>query len=178
MDDLSVVVQSLIDSELDDLLLDLVYEIHSSLKGISEDQLEITKTRKLPTPYSSTAIEKHTCACPHCGQSNLVAIRFAYHLAKCLGKAALASFVSLVRSIFVSRWTGVGRRSSRQAKSRIVDQVQTIAASSDDSRSNGDDLYNGDHHSALPEDGGSCTGYFDRLFDRKHSSFDVRLTFD
>jgi hypothetical protein len=93
MDDLSLVVQSLIDSELDDLVLDLVYDIHSSLKGIPDEQLEVgthgNKTRHLSIPSSACqtiAIEKQTCSCPHCGQTNIVAIRFAYHLAKCLGE--------------------------------------------------------------------------------------------
>lgn len=54
--------------------------------------------------------------------------------------------------------SGVGRRSSRQAKNRIVDQVLTIAASSDESRSNGDECLNCDNNSSIPEDGGSCTG--------------------
>ena len=93
MDELSSVIQSIIDSELDDLILDLVYEIHSSIKGIPEDQLEInhngTRAKTFSIPFSQcqkTAIEKQTCACPQCGQSNIVAIRFAYHLAKCLGE--------------------------------------------------------------------------------------------
>ncbi len=53
--------------------------------------------------------------------------------------------------------SGVGRRSSRQAKNRIVDQVMTITASSDDSRSNGEEFPNGEGINSLPEDGGSCT---------------------
>ncbi|CAF1013642.1 unnamed protein product [Rotaria sordida] len=143
MDELSLIIQSIIDTELDDLILDLVYEIHSSLKGIPEDQLEInnngTKTKNFSIPFSpsqTTAIEKQTCICPQCGQSNIIAIRFAYHLAKCLG---------------------VGRRSSRQAKNRIVDQVMTITALSDDSRSNGDEFQNIYSHNIIPEDAGSCT---------------------
>ena len=75
----SFAIQSMIDTELDDLILDLVYEIHSSLKGIPEDQLEInnngpkTKTFSIPFLQSqTTAIEKQTCICPHCGQSNIV----------------------------------------------------------------------------------------------------------
>lgn len=93
MEDLSLVIQSVIDTELDDLILDLVYEIHSSLKGIPEEQLEMnnngTKTKSFSLPLSqfqTTAIEKQTCICPQCGQSNIIAIRFAYHLAKCLGE--------------------------------------------------------------------------------------------
>ena len=65
MDDLSSVIQSIVDSELDDLILDLAYEIHSSLKGISDNQLEInhngirTKTFSMPFSQSqATAIEK------------------------------------------------------------------------------------------------------------------------
>ena len=53
---------------------------------------------------------------------------------------------------------GVGRRSSRQAKHRIVGQVMTITASSDDSRSNGDEFHNGDANASIPDDGESCTG--------------------
>ncbi len=93
MDELPLLVQSIIDNELDDLILDLVYEFHSSLKGIPEDQLEInnngTKPKQFLIPFSqsqTTSIEKQTCICPHCGQSNIIAIRFAYHLAKCLGE--------------------------------------------------------------------------------------------
>jgi hypothetical protein len=93
MDELSLVIQTIIDSELDDLILDLVYDIHSSIKGIPEDQLEINnngnKNKQFLIPFSqsqTTAIEKKTCICPHCGQSNIIAIRFAYHLAKCLGE--------------------------------------------------------------------------------------------
>jgi hypothetical protein len=77
MDELSLIIQSLIDSEVDDMILDLVYEIHSSLKGIPQEQFQINKT---------ISNEKQTCTCPNCGQSNLIATRFAYHLAKCLGK--------------------------------------------------------------------------------------------
>lgn len=99
MDESSLIVHEVIESELDDLLLDLVYEIHSSLKGISDDQLDLanqngTKTRQFSLPSSSsgnTSIEKQTCTCPHCGQTNIVAIRFAYHLAKCLGEETLFS---------------------------------------------------------------------------------------
>ncbi len=93
MDELPLLVQSIIDNELDDLILDLVYEFHSSLKGIPEDQLEInnngTKPKQFLIPFSQSqtiSIEKQTCICPHCGQSNIIAIRFAYHLAKCLGE--------------------------------------------------------------------------------------------
>jgi hypothetical protein len=93
MDELSLVIQSIIDNELDDLIIDLVYDIHSSLKGIPEEQLEInnngTKTKPFLIPFiqsPTTPIEKQTCLCPHCGQSNIIAIRFAYHLAKCLGE--------------------------------------------------------------------------------------------
>ena len=93
MDELSLVIQSIVDCELDDLILDLVYDIHSSMKGIPEDQLEIntngTKTKNFLIPFAqsqTTAIEKQTCICPHCGQTNIIAIRFAYHLAKCLGE--------------------------------------------------------------------------------------------
>ena len=95
MDELSFVVQSFIDSEVDDLVLDLVYELHSSLKGISADQLVFNsnghKGRQFlhslsPSAQTRSSIEKQTCLCPHCGQSNIVAMRFAYHLAKCLGE--------------------------------------------------------------------------------------------
>jgi hypothetical protein len=34
----------------------------------------------------------------------------------------------------------------------------TITASSDDSRSIGDEFQNGEGHNSIPEDGGSCTG--------------------
>ena len=139
MENSSVVVQSLIDSEIDYLFLDLVYELYSSLKGIPDDQLEITKTQKFSTPYASylsTVIEKYTCTCPHYGQQNFVVIRFAYHLVKYLGKKCL---------FFSSN----NRRSSRRAKNRIVDQVLTITDSSDDSRSNGDDVQNGENNSVL-----------------------------
>lgn len=93
MDESSIIIQTIIDNELDDLILDLVYELHSSLKGIPDSQLEInnngTKNKTFLVPFAqtqSTAIEKQTCLCPHCGQSNIIAIRFAYHLAKCLGE--------------------------------------------------------------------------------------------
>ncbi len=77
MDELSLIIQSLIDSEVDDMILDLVYEIHSSIKGFPQEQFQITKT---------ISIDKQTCICPNCGQTNLIATRFAYHLAKCLGE--------------------------------------------------------------------------------------------
>lgn len=99
MDDLSLILESLINSEVDDMILDLVYDIHSSLKGISsEDVVSSThhETRK-------TCIEKQTCACPNCGQTNLIAIRFAYHLAKCLGER---------------------RRAARPARDRPIDCLQ------------------------------------------------------
>jgi len=140
IDDLSYIVQSLIDIEIDDLIFDLVYELHSSLKGIPEHELELYnnggKTKLMLSPPST--VEKQTCIFPHCGQSNIVAIRFAYHLAKCLG---------------------VGRRSSRQAKHRIVDHMIMTAAtgSSDDSRSNGDDFNNVEPTTSLLEDASSCT---------------------
>ena len=97
MDDLSLVVQSVIESELDDLLLELVCNIHSSLKGIPDDQLELTKhigtrTRQLSLPScwsANIAIGKQTCTCSHRGQCNIITIPFAYHLAKCLGKNQL-----------------------------------------------------------------------------------------
>jgi len=77
MDELSLIIQSLINSEVDDMILDLVYEIHSSIKGFPQEQFQITKT---------ISIDKQTCICPNCGQTNLIATRFAYHLAKCLGE--------------------------------------------------------------------------------------------
>jgi hypothetical protein len=77
MDELPLIIQSLIDSEVDDMILDLVYEIHSSIKGFPQEQFAINKT---------ISIDKQTCICPSCGQTNLIATRFAYHLAKCLGK--------------------------------------------------------------------------------------------
>lgn len=97
MDELSLMIDTIIDNELDDLILDLVYDIHSSIKGIPEEQLDFIpnsttgnkSTKQFANTFSSlntTAIEKQTCLCPHCGQSNIIAIRFAYHLAKCLGK--------------------------------------------------------------------------------------------
>ena len=99
MDELSLMIDTIIDNELDDLILDLVYDIHSSIKGIPDDQLDFISnsttgnksTKQFANTFSSfqtttTAIEKQTCLCPHCGQSNIIAIRFAYHLAKCLGK--------------------------------------------------------------------------------------------
>lgn len=52
----------------------------------------------------------------------------------------------------------MGRRSSRQAKNRIIDQVLTISGTSDDSRSTGDDYLNGEIQSNVAEDGGSWTG--------------------
>lgn len=52
----------------------------------------------------------------------------------------------------------MGRRSSRQAKNRIVDQVTTITALSDDSHSNGDEIQQVEISNIIPEDGGSCTG--------------------
>lgn len=94
VDDISpLLLQSVIDNEIDDLLLDLVYDLHSSLKGFSDLELvdlpSQTRHFSIPSSPSSstpTPIDKLTCACPHCGQSNIVAIRFAYHLAKCLGE--------------------------------------------------------------------------------------------
>jgi hypothetical protein len=80
MDELSLIAQSLIDSEVDDIILDLVYEIHSSIKGFPQEPFQINKTN---------SIEKQTCICPNCGQPNLIATKFAYHLAKCLGKVFL-----------------------------------------------------------------------------------------
>lgn len=77
MDEYSRIVESIIDSETDDMILDLVYEIHSSLKGCPREQIQINKT---------ISIDKQTCICPNCGQNNLIATRFAYHLAKCLGE--------------------------------------------------------------------------------------------
>ncbi len=41
MGELSLIIQSLIDSKVDDMILDLVYEIHSSIKGIPQEQSEI-----------------------------------------------------------------------------------------------------------------------------------------
>lgn len=122
MDDLSLVVQSVIESELDDLLLDLVYDVHSSLKGIPDDQLDLpvlngTKTRQFSLPSSSSSsnvIEKQTCTCPHCGQGNIIAIRFAYHLAKCLGERILPNGRSnrsdLPRIVQVSVDARLGKR--------------------------------------------------------------------
>ena len=97
VDDISpLLLQSVIENEIDDLLLDLVYDLHSSLKGFSDLELVDlpSQTRHFSIPSSpsssstttTTPIDKLTCACPHCGQSNIVAIRFAYHLAKCLGE--------------------------------------------------------------------------------------------
>jgi hypothetical protein len=181
MDELSLMIQSIIDNELDDLILDLVYDIHSTMKGIPEDQLEInnnnnnnynhhggnkTSNKQFLIPFSqfqTTAIEKQTCICPHCGQTNIIAIRFAYHLAKCLGERKnkyfhQVFFVIIMEKYFSRISSGVGRRSSRQAKHRIVDQVMTITAVSDDSRSNGDEFPNNETiNSIIPEDAGSCT---------------------
>jgi hypothetical protein len=78
MDELCLIVQSLIDSEVDDTILDSVYEIHSSIKGIPQEQFQINN--------KTISINKQTCICPNCGQNNLIATRFAYHLAKCLGE--------------------------------------------------------------------------------------------
>jgi hypothetical protein len=117
MDELSLVIQTIIDNELDDLILDLVYDIHSSMKGIPEDQLEINNNnhggsrtsnkQQFLIPFSqtqTTAIEKQTCICPHCGQTNIIAIRFAYHLAKCLGERKnnfhQVFFVLVMKNIF------------------------------------------------------------------------------
>ena len=106
MDELTSVIQSIIDSELDDLILDLVYDLHSSMKGLPDDQLDlVTNGQKTKQSLSSslsqnfsTTIEKQTCRCPHCGQTNIIAVRFAYHLAKCLGK--LVRFCSFRNSCF------------------------------------------------------------------------------
>jgi hypothetical protein len=108
MDELSLVIQSIIDNELDDLILDLVYDIHSSMKGIPEEQLEIinngsgnkSTNKQFLIPFSQSqtiAIEKQTCICPHCGQTNIIAIRFAYHLAKCLGERKSKKDYFLIR---------------------------------------------------------------------------------
>ena len=91
MDELSLMIDTIIDNELDDLILDLVYDIHSSIKGIPEEQLDLINngarsSKQFSNTFSPTSIDKQTCLCPHCGQSNIIAIRFAYHLAKCLGK--------------------------------------------------------------------------------------------
>ncbi|CAF1338268.1 unnamed protein product [Rotaria sordida] len=130
MDELSLIIQSLIDSEVDDMILDLVYEIHSSLKGIPQEQFQINNYGN-----KKNSIEKQTCICPNCGQSNLIATRFSYHLAKCLG---------------------AGRQSSRRAKCRIVDQIMIITATNKNE-------FNGNHfdkdieNNSISEDGSSCT---------------------
>ncbi|CAF3337498.1 unnamed protein product [Rotaria socialis] len=130
MDELSLILQSLIDSEIDDMILDLVYEIHSSIKGIPQEQFQINNYAN-----KNISIEKQTCICPNCGQSNLIATKFSYHLAKCLG---------------------AGRQSSRRAKRRIVDQIMIIAASD----KNGSDRNHFDkdiENNSISEDGSSCT---------------------
>ena len=76
MDECSLIIDSIIESETDDMILDLVYEIHSSLKGCPQEQIQTNKT---------ISFDKQTCVCPNCGQTNLIATKFAYHLAKCLG---------------------------------------------------------------------------------------------
>ncbi|UJR38529.1 hypothetical protein I4U23_031197 [Adineta vaga] len=130
MDELSFLIESLINSEIDDMILDLVYEIHSSIKGIPQDDLSINNHEN-----KRISIEKQTCICPNCGQTNLVAIRFAYHLAKCLG---------------------AGRQSSRQAQRRIIDQIMIIT-DSDENRSNGNHFYKDIETNSISEDGSSCT---------------------
>jgi len=130
MDELSLIIQSLIDSEVDDMILDLVYEIHSSIKGFPQEQFQINNYQN-----KTISVNKQTCICPNCGQSNLVASRFAYHLAKCLG---------------------AGRQSSRQAQRRIVDQIMIITAS-DENRSNGNHFYKDVEMNSISEDGSSCT---------------------
>ena len=63
---------SVTDSESDDLLLVSVYAIYLSLKGISDNQLELTNhirthTRQFSLPSYSSAkivIEQETCTCP------------------------------------------------------------------------------------------------------------------
>ncbi len=81
MDELSLIIQSLIDSEVNDMILDLVDEIYSSIKGIPQQQFQINNygNRKI-------SIEKQACICLNCGQSNFIATRFSYYLAKCLGE--------------------------------------------------------------------------------------------
>ncbi|CAF1063298.1 unnamed protein product [Adineta ricciae] len=130
MDDFSLLIESLIQSEIDDMTLDLVYEIHSSLKGIPQDEISTNNYDQ-----KRISIEKQTCVCPNCGQTNLVAIRFAYHLAKCLG---------------------AGRQSSRQAQRRIVDQIM-IFTDSDENRSNGNQFSKDIETNSVSEDGSSCT---------------------
>ncbi|CAF3538579.1 unnamed protein product [Rotaria sp. Silwood1] len=130
MDELSLIIQSLIDSEVDDMILDLVYEIHSSIKGIPQEQFQINDYGN-----KKIAIEKQTCTCPNCGQSNLIATRFSYHLAKCLG---------------------AGRQSSRRAKRRIVDQIMIITAT-DKNGSDGNHLDKDIENNSISEDGSSCT---------------------
>ena len=67
----------------------------------------------------------------------------------------------------------MGRRSSRQAKHRIIDQVLSITALSDDSRSNGEEYTNGETL-PLPEDGESWTGD-EREQSRPRSLYSLRL---
>jgi hypothetical protein len=141
MDDLSLIIQSLIDSELDDMILDLVYELHSSIKGFPQEQFQINRT---------ISIVKQTCICPNCGQANLVATKFAYHLAKCLGekKVKNENFVFLL--IFIC--LGAGRQSSRQAQRRIIDQIMIITDSDENH------FYKDIEINSISEDGSSCTG--------------------
>lgn len=105
MDEISLMIDTIINHELDDLILDLVYDIHSSIKGIPEDQLDLINNGAVRTSkqlnntflsFQTTPIDKQTCRCPHCGQSNIIAIRFAYHLAKCLGKFFLSETIPYV----------------------------------------------------------------------------------
>ncbi|CAF4535469.1 unnamed protein product [Rotaria sp. Silwood2] len=130
MDELSFIIQSLIDSEVDDMILDLVYEIHSSIKGIPQEQFQIYNNGN-----KTVSIEKQTCTCPNCGQSNLIATKFSYHLAKCLG---------------------AGRQSSRRAKRRIVDQIMIITAT-DKNGLDGNHLDKDIENNSISEDGSSCT---------------------
>lgn len=135
MDDLSLIVESLIDSELDDMILDLVYEIHSSLKGFPQQSLQIN--------HQNNQIEKQTCICPNCGQNNLLAAKFAYHLAKCLGERRFFYWNRERKGVFDCS-SGAGRQSSRRAQRRIM-----ILTSSDE---------NHFETNSISEDGSSCTG--------------------
>jgi hypothetical protein len=149
MDELYLIIESLINSEVDDMILDLVYEIHSTMKGIPQEQIQINNTEN-----RRMSIEKQTCICPNCGQANLVAIRFAYHLAKCLGeKKEIIRFFYFNISIYV----GAGRQSSRQAQRRIVDQIMIIT-DSDENRAHGNQFYKDMEIHSISEDGSSCTG--------------------
>ncbi|CAF0884811.1 unnamed protein product [Didymodactylos carnosus] len=140
---------SLLDSIIDDLIFDFVVELHTSdqttLVNATTDTLQkpengsarkrqksFIRISSAQQPSASTInIAKFTAICPHCGQNNIVAIRFAYHLAKCLG---------------------VGRSSARTAKNRLIEYGML------DNKDEDEYAYNNEH---LPTNNGILEEQYD-----------------